>query len=195
MDIGLVGEQIIQGSGVGKGGIFAHGSVEALLLSVRAKCRRIKGNNGRTAGLSTENAFDRRVHRLRHIQLARNQTLLLFSLHIAVIIVPRPADSRIVLGKTAVHSKNQVSALHQLLPAVCQSRMGLGVFRLPCVKIGQNRFGNRGIHGVQQAVMQFPTGPETVPASLRLAFFIRAQQVAGIVPEEVWENADGTSHW
>ena len=189
VDIGLVRQQVIQGGGVGKGCILAHGSVQALLLSVGAEGGSIEGNQRRAAGLGAGNALHRRMHRLRHIRIAGDKALLLFPLHIGIAGIPCETDRRVILSKDAVHPEDQVAALHEFLPAVRQGGMGLGVFRLPSIKVGQNRLCGGGIHTIQKSVMQFPTSPETGKAAFRLALFIYAQQVAGIVPQEVGEDS------
>ena len=42
--------------------------------------------------------------------------------------------------------------------------------------------------------MQLGTGAEAGAAAFRLALFVRAQQIAGIIPEKVREDADGTGY-
>lgn len=64
--------------------------------------------------------------------------------------------------------------------------------RLPVVKRGQEGLGRRGVHAIQQAVVERLAGMEAVQAPLGLSFGVHPQDVAGIVPEEIGVDTHGT---
>ena len=192
MDILPVRKQVIQSGRICKGSIFPHRGIEALLLAIGAEGRRIEGDNGRTAGLGPCNALDTRMDRLRHIHFSGDQALLPLPLAFAIAGIPGIPNFRIFLGKAAVHPKSQIAALHDLLPGIRKNRTILSLFRIPCIEESEDRLGCRCVNSIQEPVVQLCTGPEAIFAPLRFSLLIRTQQIAGIVPQEVRQDAGGT---
>ena len=60
-----------------------------------------------------------------------------------------------------------------------------GQLRLPGIEIGKHRLRGGRIHTIQNLMVQPPAGFETLHASLRLSFLVHAQNVAGIIPQEI----------
>ena len=64
--------------------------------------------------------------------------------------------------------------------------------RIPAVKISKERPGCGAVYTIQNGVMQFGTGLEAIRRALRLAFFVCAQQIGGVIAQKVGGNAGGT---
>ena len=60
--------------------------------------------------------------------------------------------------------------------------------RIPAVKISKDRPGCGAVDIVQQPVVQRRTGIEALLCTLRLAFFVCAQQIGGIIAQQVCRN-------
>ena len=60
--------------------------------------------------------------------------------------------------------------------------------RVPAVKISKQRPGCGAVDIVQQPVVQRRTGIEALLCTLRLAFFVCAQQIGGIIAQQICRN-------
>lgn len=181
---------MVEGGGVGEGGVLAHGGVQVLLVPVGAEGRCVERDQRRAAGLGPGQALDRGVDRFRGPLPAGDQAdHLRPALAGAVMVLPGPADEGVVMEKGPVIPEDQVSAGDQVLPVLLQGgvpRRGGGV---PAVEEGQERPGRRAVCPVQEPVVERPAGPEALHAPLGLALGVRAQEIAGIVPKEIGEDA------
>ena len=108
--------------------------------------------------------------------------------------IPGRTDQRIILGEPAVHPKDQVCPLHQILPAVCQRGAVSRQFRLPAVEKSEDGFCRRRGDIIQKLVVELDAGLKTGTALLPLSLFVCAQDIAGVIPEKVGANTFTWSH-
>lgn len=71
----IFSEQMIERSGIGKGGFFAHRCVRALRLAPRIKGVEIERNDVRARSLGTPHTPDRWMQALNHILSSRDQAV------------------------------------------------------------------------------------------------------------------------
>ena len=69
--------------------------------------------------------------------------------------------------------------------------MGGGCIRLPAVKKGEDGFGGRGVHAVENLVVESGASLEALAGTLGLALFVCAQQIGRIVAQKVRGDAGG----
>ena len=182
-------QEIIQCRGVSKGSVFAHRGIETLFLAIGAESRRIERHNGRATGLSSGNALNGGMHRLRHIRFSRHQALGFDSSGLVIMGLPGSSDGGILLGELPVDSKYQVCAFHQLIPIEAQGRMLPGQLRIPGIKVGTYCPCHRGIYAIQNLMMHLPASLKAFQTPFRLSFLIDAKNIAGIVPQEIGQYA------
>ena len=184
-------QQMVEGGGIGEGGVLPHRGVEVLLMAVGAEGGRVEGNQCRAAGLGVPDAFDGGMHGGDLVFPPGHQALHLHGVLAAAVLIPLPGfpDGGILLGVAAIHPEKEIRSGGNVLKLPRKSRMLRCTFRLPGVEEGQDRPGNGRIHTVQNAVMQCGGRREALPAPLGLSLLIHAEEIGGVIPEEVRRNA------
>ena len=106
----LGGDEVVQGSAVGEGGVLAGGGVEALLPVVGAEGRSVEGDQGGTAGLGARDAFDAGMETCYWSYLTGNQARKHFTrlVVIVVILLPHLTNSRNFVQKLSSIAKDEV---------------------------------------------------------------------------------------
>ena len=194
-----VSKQAVQCSGISKGGVLADRGVIALLVAVGAEGRCVEGYQRCAGALRPGHAADIGMGALDGGIFSGNQALPHVGIGGAVIVVRLPCvlNGRVVIDKTVAVvgsfvAKDQVGIAGDLLPLLLQQGMRGSLRRVPAVKISKERPGCGAVHAVQNGVMQFGTGLEAIRSALRLAFFVCAQQIRGVIAQKVGCNAGGT---
>lgn len=120
-------DQQVQGGGVGKGGVLAHGSILALLVAVGTEGRCVEGDQRSTGTFCSGYAVDKGMDALDGGILAGNQALPHVGIGGAVIVVRLPCvlNGRVVIDKTVAVvgsfvAKDQVGIAGDLLPLLGQ---------------------------------------------------------------------------
>ena len=88
-------------------------------------------------------------------------------------------------------AEQEVRVVVQGGPLPCQQRVGGGCIRLPAVKKGKDGFGGRGVHAVENLVVESGAGFEALAGTLGLALLVCAQQIGRIVAQKVRGDAGG----
>ena len=194
-DMVPVGQQMVQGGGVGEGGIFPGGGVQILLLSIGAEGRGVEGHQGGTAGLGPGHVFDGGMDALHRAGLPGDQADAPGPVAGMVVMgFPGCPHRRVLMDEAPVRAEDQVAPGEKLVQLLRQGGVLPGGLRLPGAEKTQHRPGRRGIHPRQDPFMEGLAGFEALPAPPGPALAVDAQDVAGIVPEEVGGYSDGTLH-
>ena len=88
-------------------------------------------------------------------------------------------------------AEHKVRVVVQVGPLLCQQRVGGGCIRFPAVKKGEDGFGGREVHTVENLVVKGGTGLEALAGALGLALLVCAQQIGRIVAQKVRGDAGG----
>ena len=124
-----------------------------------------------------------------------HQALLCVSFCLIVVSLPCMPDCFILMGESAIDAEHQVPARGHCFEIVLQCRMRPGIGRVPGVKETQDCCSGRTIYSIQDSMVAFLAGDKALSASIRLALGVNPQQIAGIVPQKVRIDADGSFHW
>jgi len=89
----------------------------------------------------------------------------------------------------AIVGKDEICIAGHILPAALEQGMAWCKLRLPGVKEGEHGPCRRRVHIVQQCMVERRTGLKALFCALRLALFVCAQHVAGVIAEKVCRNA------
>ena len=89
----------------------------------------------------------------------------------------------------AVVGKDKIRVPGHILPAALEQGMAWCKLRLPGVKEGEHGPCRRRVHIVQQRMVERRAGLKALFCALRLALFVCAQHVAGVIAEKVCRNA------
>ena len=188
-----VGEQGVQRGGIGESGVFAHRGVFVLLVAVGCQRRGVEGHQRRAGGLRPIHTLDLRVGQGNGGGLAGDKALAAHPIAAVAVIVrlPRGADGLVLAGGSHAVIEHQVGVSGHFLPQRGDEGMLLCFFRLPVVKVGQDGPCGRGVHPVQQAVVQLRRGGKALLRPLRLALVVRPQQITDVVAQQVGGDAGG----
>ena len=181
-----VGEQSVQGGGVGKGGIFAHGSVGTLLVVVGAEGRSVERDQRSTAALRPRHSLDARMEPCQGSLPPSDQTA--HHLVIAagfVLPVPGVGHRRVLADRAVFVPENQVPAFEKFLQVRLQHRVLCRLGRVPMGEKGCHSPGGGRIGRFKQLQMQRLGGGEAGGGALRFALAVNTQQVAAVVAEKV----------
>ena len=123
--------------------------------------------------------------------LPRDQTTASFRPFIAGIgLIPCLSDLRHVLCVNAVHTEDQIAALEDFLPFRGQRGVFFGALWIPAGKEPQNGL----CHGMGDLCQKFPVlfgaSHEALQRTFRLSLIIAAENVTGIITQEIWDNAN-----
>ncbi len=180
-------QQKIQGRGIGFGGLVAHRRVEALAFSVGFKGIAVEGHQGRAGGIGPADAPDRRMNAGDGRGFARRQAdaarLLLSG---AALFLPDAADVGLLMQKTFIFFNLKDAVFVQNTRVDFQIRKHFGS---PCFQKGGHSLKPdvAGIAGQRCVVL--PESGECFGAALGIALAVHAQQIAGVVPEEIGADA------
>ena len=131
---------------------------------------------------------------LRHRrQFAGDQAgKLLAVLAVVVIVLPRLPDGGNLVEVASPITEDQVGTSQKILHIlVGKGRVFRQFLRLPMVEKGQQRPGSRLLHRDQQSLVEGLAGLEALQRAFGFALFVCAQDVAGVVAEEVGGHAYG----
>ena len=143
--------QVIEHRSIGKGGILAHGRIQALLLSEGLESLRVEADQGRAAGLRPLHPLNGRMYLLRNRRLPRDQADGQRPLRI-VVIVPLPGlpNRRVLLRKGAAIAKHEIGPGKDFVQMFPQRGMVCRPFRVPVPKEGHNCLRGRAVDAAQQ---------------------------------------------
>ena len=111
VDMLPVCEQMVEGSGIGKGGVFAGRGIIILFFTIRTKGRSIKRYQCCTAGLRSLNIFDGRMNALHRSIFSGDQTNHGRTIACRLIVfIPCFPDHRILLDIGSIESEYQIDA-------------------------------------------------------------------------------------
>lgn len=95
------------------------------------------------------------------------------------------------MGVAAAHPEDQICPFGEVVPEFGYQRVLCRVFGPPGGEEIAHRLGGGGGQSIQELQVESLGGKKAVAAPLRLAFIVRAQEIAGVVTEEVGEDGDG----
>ena len=130
------------------------------------------------------------MHSLDYVLISGDKALLGFSLAVVVIGLPSLTDGVIILRKRAIHAKQKISARGDRVIVSPQRGMLLRFQRFPSVQKSENALCRSAVCPIEEQMMKRATGFKAFDAPLRFALRVNTEQVACIVPQEVWRNAD-----
>ena len=186
---------MVQRSGVSKGRVFSDRGVVVLLAPVGAERRSVERHQRRAAGLRVPHALDRRMHSGDLILFSGHETLHLDAA-LAAVLIPLPCltDGSILFDLAAIHAKDEVTARSHIIELPDKRWMLCCVLRLPSVEESQYCASIGRIDAIQHRVVQLCRCGKALAAAFRLALLVDAEQISGIVPQKVRDNADRSFH-
>ena len=168
-----VGQQVVQGSGIGEGGKFSGGSIQILFLAIGTECRGVEGYQSRAAGLGACHVFEGGMDIFDGAHLAGDKAEALGAVSGGVIIsFPRLTDCGIAMDETFRCTENEISAGENTIQMLLEGRMFPCLFGFPGAKKCQDRLGRWRIHMLQQFLVKRLAGGETFQCSLGLALVV-----------------------
>ena len=195
--IGRLPQQVVQRLRIGEGRVGADRGVAALSLLVPIvlakgfQRRRIETDQRRARGLRAYDTLDAGVQNGDWRFLPRDQATPHFRLFIVGIgLVPCLSDLRHILRVNAIHAENQIAALEDFFPFRGQHGVFFGALWIPAGKEPQNGL----CHGMGDLCQKFPVlfgaSHEAFQRTFRLALIIAAENVTGIITQEIWDNSN-----
>lgn len=127
-----------------------------------------------------------------------DKTLRVCGIRVALLIVLLPcvlecrAFGHRAAAAAVVIGEDQVRTAGNVLPPLRQQGVRGRLLRLPGVEEGQHGACCGVIYRIQQRMMQRGARGKALPGTLRLALFIGAEQISGVVAEKVCRNAGST---
>ena len=191
----LVGKQGVERGCIGKGSVGAHRGVRILLMAVGAKCRSVEGYERGAGGLRIAHALDRRVRERNWCVLAGDEALGVRGIRVVMLIMLLPCVLKCrqfghgAAAAVVVIGEDQVRTAGDVLPPLRQQGVRGRLLRPPGVEEGQHGVCCGVIYRIQQRMMQRGACGKALPGTLRLALFIGAEQISGVVAEKVRRNA------
>ena len=191
-----IGEQVVERRRVGERRPLAHRRVEALFLvvAVRFERPRVEPHKRRAHSLRPHDALDGGVEARDGRFLAGNEAghdgRIVGRLQIGAI--PCTGDGGIFKRFAAAHAEHEVAAREQRLPRRSHDRIidrSCGIPRLEEAADGRRR---RRIHVGEKRKMPLPRRLEALARPVGFALRIDAEQVRGVVAQQVRGDSDGS---
>ena len=192
-----VGEKCVERGGIGKRGVFAYGSVSALLVTIGAEGRGIERYESSSGTLCARHAFYGGVCCGDGGCLPGDKALRHCGVRVSIVIMLLPCVlNRRILGYgtaavSVVVAEYEICVVGDIFPTFGKQRMCGGEFRLPCVKECEHSPRCRRIDAVQQRVVQRSACFKALHSALRLAFLICAENIGRVIAEKVCRDTGG----